>query len=223
MVKRNPGDIGGGIRRTAMKVLVIRILLSGYLVTLLMACTDDKDRIEKCVEAELKLHREAHLVDLYKYFFQDVFGPGHLISGREGPAAYLDEELAGAKEFEPFDYQELKYNNQFVRVNLRMINNAEISKTELLDAFMQSAREFTLPETDQWRKEWTGIYKVIRQLHPDLPGISSESLMIDSLLLTGNYAVHHSRDYIRAYDPHYRLIHRKYFNKLIFKDSQTRL
>jgi hypothetical protein len=200
-----------------LKSLVIRIIIAGFLFVQMTACRDEKERIEKCVSAELKLHHEAHLVDLYKYFFQDVFGPGHLISDREGPEKYLEQELAEASVFEPFDYQELLYSNQFIRVNLRMISNGAISKPELLDIFMQSAQEFELPEINAWRMEWTKILAVIKQLHPDLPGIKEESLWIDSLLVSGTSVVHHSRDYIRAYNPHYRLIHRKYFEKLVLK------
>lgn len=207
----------------SIKSLFVRIIIAGFLVVQVMACADNQGRIEKCAEAELKLHPEAHLVDLYKYFFQDVFGPGHLISDREGPEKYLEEELAEAKVFEPFDYQELMYKNQFVRVNLRMIRDADISKRELLDAFMHSAQEFKLPDVNEWRKEWAKIVMVIKQVQPDLPGLKEEYLMIDSLLISGNYAVHHSQDYIRVYDPHYRIIYRKYFKKLISKKSQPRL
>lgn len=204
-----------------MKSIFFRIIIGGFLVVQLMACSDDKRRIEQCVEAELNLHPAAHLVDLYKYFFQDVFGPGHLVSDREGAEKYLDNELSAAKAFEPFDYQELMYRGQFVRVNLRMVTDADISKQDLLNAFMQSAQEFKLPKVDEWRMEWTEIARVIKELKPDLPGYNRESFMIDSMLQSGNYAVHHSRDYIRAYDPHYRLIHREYFKTLVFKNSKT--
>jgi hypothetical protein len=189
------------------------------LFLLMVACSDDKRRIEKCVEAELNLHPEAHLVDLYKYFLQDVCGPGHLISNREEAEKYLDQELSAVKKFEPFDYQELMYKGQFVRVNLRMIINADISKQEFLNAFIQSAQEFKIPEVDEWRKEWTEIVKVIKEIKPDLPGFKHESFLIDSMLLSGNYAVHHSQDYIRAYDPHYRIIRREFFKTLVLKKS----
>jgi len=183
----------------------------------LMACADDQSRIEKCVEAELKVHPEAHLVDLYKYFFQDTYGPGHLVSDREGAEKYLDQELSSAERFEPFDYQELMYKEQFVRVNLRMIVDADISKQEYLNAFMKSAQEFKLPKIEEWRKEWAEIIKVIKRMKTDLPGYSTESVTIDSMLQSGNCVVHHSQDYIRAYDPHYRIICREQFKDVILK------
>jgi hypothetical protein len=204
-----------------MMPLFARVVFPGLLIMQMAACTDHKKRIEKCVEAELKQHPEAHLVDMYKYFFQDAFGPGHMIPDREGAEQYLDRELAVSERFEPFDYQELIYKNQFVRVNLRMIANGNISKQEFLDAFMQSAENFKLPEIKIWRKEWAAIVKVIGEIKPDLPGYVRESMMIDSMLLSGNYAVHHSGDYSRTYDPHYRLIDRRSFRAIFLNEKQT--
>ena len=205
---------------SSMKLAIIRSVAAGFILIFLMAFSNDSKTIERCIESELKLHGESHLVDLYKYFFQDFFGPGHLVSGREGPEAYLENELAEAKSFEPFDYQELLYSKQFVRVNLRMVANNDITKKQLLDAFMQSAREFKLPDISKWRKKWTRIAAVIKELHPNLPGIAEESTMIDSLLLSGDYVVHHSQEYINAYHPHYRIIERKIFEKQILNKTK---
>lgn len=194
-----------------MRSLLIRMFLPGLFMVYMTACTNDRRKIEKCVEDEMKLHPAAHLVDLYKYFTQDAFGPGHMINDREEAEKYLNNELSVASTFEPFDYQELNFKNQFIRVNLRMIVDGGISKEVLLDAFMQSAKEFKLPDVDKWRMEWAGIAEVITRLRPGLPDLDRELAAIDSMLRTGNYAVHHSRDYIRSYDPHYRIIHRNFF------------
>ncbi len=204
-----------------MKSLFIRIVLPVLFFVLMAAGSDNKTRIGKCVEAELKLHPEAHLVDLYKYFFQDEFGPGHLIPDRKGAEKYLDQELSAARAFEPFDYQELMYKKQFVRVNLRMIVHADITKQEFLDAFMQSAQEFKLPQVDEWRRAWAEIAGVIKEIKPDLPGYIRESFQIDSMLQAGNYALHHSQDYIRAYDPHYRIIGRKQFRHFVLNNFKA--
>ena len=200
---------------------MFRVFVPAFLFLQPGSGSDDRSRIARCVEGELRIHPESHLVDLYKYFFQDVFGPGHMVSDRASAAKYLDEELSSAGSFETADYEELMYRGQFVRVNLRMVADSVISKQVLLDAFMQSAQEFKLPDVDQWRGEWAEIARVIREVKPLLPGYDQESLQIDSLLQSGNYAVHHSRDYVRAYDPHYRIIHRKYFKKLILNRNSS--
>jgi hypothetical protein len=131
----------------------------------------------------------------------------------------LEQELSEAIFFEPADYEVLMFKRQFVRVNLRMIADSKISKEDLLDAFMKSAQNFKLPDVKQWRMTWNDIALVIKETVPGLPDFDLELRQIDSLLQSGNYAVHHSRDYTRLYEPHYRLIQREYFDKLIFDKS----
>lgn len=186
---------------------------------LLSACMPARNHVEKCVEDELSRHPGAHLVDLYKYFFQDVFGPGHLVTNPSGAEAYLEQELSTMTESEPFKYQELNYVNQFVRVNLSVIQTGEVSKSDFLLAFLQSARDFTLPDVSSWRREWTEIVRIIEKNRPGLPGFPEEARQIDSLLQSGSFVVHHSADYIRLYQPHYRIIHRKHFKELNLKSE----
>jgi hypothetical protein len=50
-------------------------------------------RIEKAVINELKYYPEARLRDIYKNFFQDAFGPGHLIPDTTHAGNYLNYEL----------------------------------------------------------------------------------------------------------------------------------
>jgi hypothetical protein len=206
----------------SVKLMAIGVVMTALLILQTDTGRDDKNIVINCVAAELKLHPEAHLVDLYKYFFQDVFGPGHLVTDREAALKYLEQELTEAKFFEPADYEELMFRKQFVRVNLHMIVDNEISKEELLHAFMMSARKFKLPEVEQWRITWNEIALAIKETVPYLPDFDLELRQIDSLLQSGSYTVHHSRDYIRLYEPHYRLIKREYFNKLILDKSNRK-
>jgi len=159
-------------------------------------------------KAEMTLHPQSRLTDLYKYFFQDVFGPGHLVSDPAGAAAYLDRELAGASRFEDFDLQELIYRKQFLRVNLRVVAAGIVDKQTFMTAFLRSAESFRIPEVNEWQKEWRRIERELRKEYAHLPGYDNDRRYIDSLLAAGDYVVHHSREYIGAYDPHYRIIHR---------------
>ena len=144
--------------------------IAGFLL-LLTACTGTGNRVEKSVEAELSLHPGAHLVDLYKYFFQDVFGPGHLVTDPSGAEAYLEKELSTMTAFEPFKYQELTYVSQFIRVNLSVIQTGEVAKSDFLKAFLESAREFTIPDVSSWRREWAEIVRIIEKFLDENPKI----------------------------------------------------
>ncbi len=55
--------------------------------------SDREKQIRRFVEEELKYYPEARLTDLYKNYFQDAYGPGHLIPDTIRAGAYLDWEL----------------------------------------------------------------------------------------------------------------------------------
>lgn len=53
----------------------------------------NEDHIKKAVLGELKHYPETQLRDIYKNFFQDAYGPGHLIPDSTHAGKYLDIEL----------------------------------------------------------------------------------------------------------------------------------
>ncbi|MBR0452370.1 MAG: hypothetical protein IIX29_00320, partial [Bacteroidales bacterium] len=66
-----------------------------------------------------------------------------------------------------------------------------------------------------WAKEWASIEKIIRSMSLDLPNYEEDALAIEALLAQGYYALHHSKAYNLHYQPHYRLIEKKIFEKEI--------
>ena len=173
----------------------------------LFSCSGPKSNIRISIESEMKLHPESHLVDLYKYFFQDYFGPGPLLGDTAKSRRYIDYELENAKSFEDFDHQPLLYKKQFSRVNLSTLVNGKISQEQLLDAFYRSAEKFKIPDVNIWKTDWDEIMSHIMDMNLNLPDFKEERQMIDSVLNSGKYVIHHSEQYIETYDPHYRIIH----------------
>ena len=196
----------------------IRLLYLILSVLTVASCKPAARSAGEAARAELELHPQSRLSDLYKYFFQDVFGPGHLVSDPAGAASYLDRELARAIGYEDFDLQELIYRKQFVRVNLRVVAAGRVDKQTFMTAFLESANSFRIPEVSEWHKEWRRIERVLRKSYAHLPGYDDDRRYIDSLLTAGDYVVHHSRDYINTYDPHYRIIHRDQMKLLNLKE-----
>lgn len=180
----------------------------------LFSCSNSKSDIIQSVNSEIQLHPESQLVDLYKYFFQDYFGPGHLISDTSRSRKYLEYELANAESFEEFDYQTLLYKKQFTRVNLSVLVDGKITKEQFLDAFHRSAEKFMIPDVEIWKKEWDKIVSVIQNLNLDLPGFNVDIQHIELVLNSGDYVIHHSDKYIESYDPHYRIIYKDELNSL---------
>jgi hypothetical protein len=58
-------------------------------IIILTSCRETKDeRICAAVERQLSAYSESTLQDLYKNFFQDYFGPGHLLDDTLSAGAY---------------------------------------------------------------------------------------------------------------------------------------
>lgn len=51
-------------------------------------------RIEVAVRRQMERYPESRLIDYYKNFFQDKFGPGHMVRDTASAGAYLRRELA---------------------------------------------------------------------------------------------------------------------------------
>jgi len=192
------------------------LLLLGILT---LSCQNEMQNIHNGIRDEMTKHPVSRLSDLYKYFFQDVYGPGHLIADPIAAGNFLDFELSEATAFESDDYQELLYKKNFIRVNLKVLAEKRVEREVFMKAFLESAEKFKTPDLDDWRQSWKKIEAEIQKLYPELPDYQRDKTSIDSLLDKGEYVMHHSRIYIETYDPHYRIIHRDLAGQLgLMKD-----
>lgn len=203
--------------------MIRRILVTIAFMAALMACPSCSSedpmtrQIKAAVSAQMKQYPESTLKDLYKNFFQDAFGPGHLMStssdARTNMAAYISSECREVVEDNspcPL-YESTGYVGRFYRVNLSAVEDGTIPFDVFLDAFVRSAEQFTLPPIDEWKVEWEKIESIIVSLNLNLPDFEKDSEGIHNLLTSGEYASHHSESYQNAYKPHYRLIEKSIF------------
>lgn len=186
----------------------------------MFACTmcsrqDKEMMIRQSVERQLEIHPLSTLQDLYKSFFQDQFGPGHIISDSSSARAYLNEELASCEVFFGAPYEATGYRGNFYRVNLSVIKDGTIGCQAFFDIFMRSAHRFTPIQLDEWKKEWAFISGVVDKMNLSLDNYAQDKKQIEELLSQGEYAMHHSTQYSEAYDPHYRIICKDLFEKEI--------
>jgi hypothetical protein len=193
-----------------------RVFTMSMLCAVLVGCTPNsgfQHKVRKSVIIQLNTYPESTLQDLYKNFFQDKFGPGHIISDTVAAKAYLDEELS---EFETSVNPEVEptgWENNYMRVNLSLLKKGVIPKQPFFDAFIKSANTAQMPEIESWNSEWARILKVIETMNLDLPKFTQDKAMIDSLLAAGKYAVHHSQVFEAAYQPHYRIVSKAAFDE----------
>ncbi len=173
------------------------------------ACGPGEEQvIRQSVIRHMEHYPSSTLQDLYNFYFQDYFGPGHLITDPEAAENYLDYELQQDDYKDTVMLFPTGHKGNFVRVNLQLIKNGTLSKTEFMKHFLRSANGVSGISIEQWKEEWDRILAVIEQVSPGLPGFREDRQAIDSLLAKGEYVVHHSPLFMETYHPHYRIIHR---------------
>lgn len=174
-----------------------------------------RKNIEKAINNELLHYPNARLIDIYKNFFQDAFGPGHMIPDTQAAINYLNYELAHAEKFDTLLWQPLGSDNNYYRINLVLIKDSILPVKALLHAFISSANKAKPPSIEEWKLQWQQVISCIEEMDLSLDNYIQDKQYIDSLLSTSNYVVHHSENYSRLYHPHYRIVHKKEFKKLI--------
>jgi hypothetical protein len=175
------------------------------------------ESIQSAVEIQLKHYPKSTLQDIYKSFFQDEFGPGHMAPDSAGAAGYLEYELAGMSSRKDYTAEPCGTGEHFYRVPLDLVKDGIIPKDVFMVAFLNSARDFKEPHIGPWKQKWAEIFAEIEMMDLDLPGFEADKKMLEEMLDSGEYVVHHSRAYTEAYDPHYRIMSKAAWDKLNLK------
>jgi len=196
-------------RFTTIILLILTILLA-------YCANNDTAKIEDAVNSQMSLYPEARLQDLYKAFFQAEFGPEHIISDTLSAGRYLDSELL-IPDNSDIMYEPIGADSAFFRVHLCAVQSGRISRNELFDAFISGARKVEADEIAEWAEKWRKIEGVIASMNFKLPGYESDRITIDSLLNTGQYALHHSPQFRDKYDPHYRIVRKDLFYERLYE------
>lgn len=178
-------------------------------------CPLSVDKIKEAVERQLRDYPKSTLQDLYKSFFQDRFGPGHLVNDTSTAGNYLRYELNNSESFHERYYEPTGYESNYYRVNLSVLKENKISYQKYFDAFLRSVEKIDLDAISEWKEEWSEIESVINSMNLDLENFEEDLEMIHSVLEQGKYAVHHSEIYNSEYQPHYRIIEKKIFEEEI--------
>lgn len=164
------------------------------------------------VSSHLALYPEARLQDIYKAFFQAEFGAEHIVADTASAGRYLDRELEIPDHSDVF-FEPIGADSTYYRVHLRTVQDGYITRNRLFRAFIGGVSAVEDPQIARWKERWPVIEKIISGMGLDLPGYDEDSAMIDSVLASGSYAVHHSEAFGKAYAPHYRIIRRDLFEK----------
>ena len=194
-------------------LIIISLIL--FATKSVVCCPLSVDSIQKSVQRQLNDFPKSTLQDLYKSFFQDRFGPGHLVSDTSMAGNYLRYELNNSTVFHEKYYEPTGYESNYYRVNLSVIKENKISYQDFFDAFLRSVENVSLDDISEWGSEWSEIESVITSMNLNLENFEKDLEMIHSVLEQDKYAIHHSDTYESEYHPHYRIIEKSIFEKEI--------
>ena len=189
------------MKRILPLILIIPLCLSACRQRIV-----DSKAVKTALATQMESFPESRLQDLYKSFFQDRFGPGHLIKDRQSALDYILSEWASADTLIAPRTETCGWQGNYVRVNLSVLADGLMTAEELTDALMASAKEVKDEDIQGWKAEWSEILAIIEKEYPDIPDLQKDKARIDELLASGEYAYHHSEAYNAAYHPHYRII-----------------
>ena len=154
------------------------LLIAGLLA---VACTpkpapslpDGGDAVP-CAEA-LKRYAErypaAEPQDLYKLVFQDLYGPGHLVTDSASCAAYIGREVDGMSCDGSFPmYEYTLCDSNFVRVNLLLVKQGCVALPVLVSAVLRSTEGMPTPDpkyvmshSDAFKAAYDPHYRIVRR------------------------------------------------------------
>ena len=191
-------------------------MIRNLLLILALACSFslfgqsiDILAVRSAIERQLVTYPESTLQDIYKSFYQEHFGPGHIISDTASARRYLMRELSEMSETQSHYFEPTGSQGDYVRVYLSAVADSLITVEQLLDAFVRSANSWQEP-TISWLEKWEAIVSIIQANKIELEGFETD-LPLLTKAARNNQAVHHSRRYNEAYHPHYRIVERSIF------------
>lgn len=154
-----------------------------------------------------KADKHTRIEDAYKYLHQATRGGEHAVPSRDAAKKWLDNEwssLGAAIEHEPI-WEPLCPDGSIGRLNLRPFKETVGKADDLLNAFLQSAREYkTEPST--FLVAWSELGKRLKKKGFDRL-THKEWRHLDGEMKKKKYpAIHHSDQYNKENRPAYRIL-----------------
>ena len=180
--------------------------------------SDDFEKaVTIAIEKQMTQYPKSTMKDLYKHFFQDKFGPGHLIVDTTGAGNYIRRELASFEHSDGELYEPTGWEGNFYRLNLSVLKDGTIPYDIFFDAFVRSVNGVVPITIEEWIEEWSAIEALVDGMALNLPYYESDKAEIHERLKGGDYVGHHSRQFEEAYSPHYRIISKRILNEELMK------
>ena len=113
----------------------------------------------------------AEATDLYKLVFQDLYGPGHLITDSLAAVRYITKEVDEMKDTNTFPlYEYTLCDSNFVRVNLVLVKRGILSVEQIVSAVLRSAEglptpnhKFVMSHSTAFKNTYNPHYRIVRR------------------------------------------------------------
>ena len=171
----------------------------------------DTTAMRSAIERQLVTYPESTLQDIYKSFYQEHFGPGHIISDTASARRYLMRELSEMGKTQSPYFEPTGSQGDYVRVYLSAVTDSLITAEQLLYAFVRSANSRKEP-TVSWMEKWEAIVSIIQANKMEIEGFETDLPLLTEAA-QNSQAIHHSLRYNEAYHPHYRIVERSIFEQ----------
>ena len=169
---------------------------------------------EEAVDYLVQNYPKGQLADVYKSFYQDNFGPGHLLEDSLAATRYFYSELADTAVWNGPLYEFTGEGKNFVRLNMDLVRKGIIPAEEYFNAFLNSIGQVTKPSDEFWITEWNDIDSIIEEKNYHFINEDRDREVIQEKLRTRKFTIHHSNNYNENYNFHYRIISIPEFDRL---------
>ena len=169
---------------------------------------------EEAIEYFTATYPKAQLSDLYKSFYQDNFGPGHLLGDTIAARKYFNTELNDSSVWGGPVYEFTGTGKNFVRLNMDLIRTGIIPANAYFNAFVNSLGQVVPPSDKDWVEEWKYVNNLLELKKINFPEEEADRALISEKMQTHNFTMHHSSNFNKNYNFHYRIISLPEFEKL---------
>jgi len=192
----------------------IGLLLIGVLVCLAASAQLSEDEVFSAIKQMQERYPKITLCDIYKSFYQDRFGPGHIIESKEKAEGYLMKEMKNTEELS-VEIEPTGAKGNFVRVDIFFIQMGLIDKDAYIKHLMNSVVETDSTDIRQWLMDWNYVIKVIERRGLKIENYKEDMEFIRQRMENGIYEMNHSEQFNKLYHPHYRIFRRDVYEQNI--------
>lgn len=207
------GEICGVSRKMCKNLFMKRIL---FLIIGLTFCLISSIAItkEEGVEYLVTRYPKSQIVDIYKSFYQDNYGPGHLLEDTLAAKKYFYSELADTTEWGGPVFEFTGEGKNFIRLNMNLIKKGIIPAADYFQAFLNSLGRIEKPSDEYWISEWSQIDSIICNRRYNFINEDADREYIKKKISIRDFPIHHSDNFNKNYKFHYRIISLPEFSKL---------